>query len=71
MPNNKYNDAMMEEILHGLHEKLDTIIVQTTKTNGYVADIKEWKSRANGFAAAMTMFVVPILMWLVYAHFGH
>lgn len=70
MPNNKYDDNMIEEVFRGVHDKLDLIYNQTSKTNGHVADLKDWKSRANGFAAAMTMFVVPILMYLVYLHIG-
>jgi two-component SAPR family response regulator len=61
---------MLDEVFSVIDEKLNRIIEQTTKTNGRVSAIEDWKSRATGFGGAVTMFVVPVLLYMLYMHIG-
>jgi hypothetical protein len=65
----------LEGLSHLINEKFNEnershkmILEQTTKTNGSVANIKEWKNRITGGLAVSNIFIVPVLLWLVYEH---
>lgn len=64
----KYTEPMLDEMFKVIDEKLDKILDQTTKTNGSVAEIQAWRSNATGFITALSIFVVPVMMYLLYAH---
>ena len=47
--------------LTGIHEKLDTIAEQTSKTNGRVTSLEAWRSRIIGALVVITPIVAYIL----------
>ena len=42
------------------------ILTQTTKTNGTVSEIKEWKAKAQGGFIVINVIVVPVVLWLLF-----
>lgn len=65
-----YSNREIREKWHDIADDLQTIIIQTTKTNGSVADLNRWRERMNGGAIVagvfMTVIVIPILAWSLY-----
>ncbi len=51
-------------------EVLERIEAQTTKTNGRVSRLENWKSYINGSTAIVASLGVPILGWSVYQIIG-
>jgi len=47
-----------------MSEKLDKILEQTTKTNGKVLRLQEWKSYLVGAWAVVTLFVIPLVLYV-------
>lgn len=56
----------MVETNHGeLRENLEEIKKQTQKTNGHVADLKQWQAFVKGGLSILTILVVPILIYII------
>lgn len=59
-----YSNREIDSKLDGIHEKLDLILDQTTKTNGRVTTLEMWREGTTGkFWGAMA--VVSVLWGLI------
>lgn len=65
-----YTNREQREWRHDIANSLQRIELQTTKTNGSVADLNRWRERMNGGATVagifMTFIVIPILAWAIF-----
>ena len=62
----KYNANLLDEMFKSIDEKLDAILVQTTKTNGRVSSLENKSSEQKGYYQAVATFVIPTVMYLLY-----
>jgi len=51
----------IHERLGVLETKMDTVIEQTTETNGSVAKLKVWQGIMQGAIGVLTAIVIPVL----------
>lgn len=61
----EYTNRELDEKFDGLHEKLDLILAQTTKTNGRVNRLEVWRGFVTGGLAIISIIVLPILFNLL------
>ena len=67
--NSDYSKREIDLLIKRIDEKLDFILVQTTKTNGNVAEahyeldkIREWQSYTNGALKIISVIIISILI---------
>lgn len=64
-----YTNRELREKWHDITNDIQDILLQTTKTNGTVADLNRWRERINGGAMVagvfMTIVVMPILVYAI------
>ncbi len=65
----EYSNREIDDKLEHIHEKLDSIIIQTTKTNGSVAKVtgefNRWKYIIIGFCSCISIIMLPLLWALI------
>lgn len=70
MDEQPYSNREIEEKWEDIANALSRIEIQTTTTNGSVANVNRWRERVNGALTASGVFmafvVVPILAWSLY-----
>lgn len=63
------NEVLCERLDNFFRENKEDhiqIIEQVKKTNGTVAELKDWKSMTKGALIIMNIFFVPIILFLLY-----
>lgn len=58
-----YSPREIREKWHDIANDLQTIIDQTTKTNGRVTALEQWKYIGMGATSILSFLVIPILIW--------
>ena len=66
-------EPMSQEIivhtLKDIQNDVKEIKLQTTKTNGRVSSIENWRAFMTGCVAVITAIVIPIFLAMVYSFF--
>lgn len=60
----EYTNRELDDKFNGIHEKLDLILAQTTKTNGRVSSLEVWRGFITGGLAIIALLILPILFKL-------
>lgn len=58
-----YTNRELREKWHDIANDLQNIILQTTKTNGRVTLLEQWKYVGMGATGVLSFLVIPILIW--------
>lgn len=63
MPEEPFKNREILEMFSDVKKDLTDIKMQTTKTNGSVADLRRWQDRTIGAVTIIMLVVVPMLTW--------
>ena len=63
------SNELIVHIVKDIQEDVKQIKVQTTKTNGRVSSIENWRSFITGAISVLGALIVPIFLAMVYSYF--
>ena len=61
-----YSNRELNMRFEEIKEKLETILQQTTKTNGRVSKLEQWRAYILGAVGIMVVLVIPIATLVLY-----
>ena len=70
MTDTAFSNRELTAKFDGIHEKLDNLIIQTTKTNGRVSTLEKWQSYVIGFCAAISLLMLPAFFIIMRNYIG-
>ena len=65
MDNTEYSKREVDNFMKDIREQLNRIEAQTTKTNGRVSKLENWKSYSQGAIAVIVLIIVPLVIFTV------
>lgn len=71
MPDIDYTNREVDEKFKTLHEKLDLILYQTTRTNGRVSKLENWRWFITGGLGIVTFIVIPMVVYIFNYQVNH
>lgn len=61
-----YSNREIQEFFKDIKESLERIETQTSKTNGRVSKLENWRAYLTGSIVVLSTVVLPIAGWIVY-----
>lgn len=65
MEEKPYLNREIDEYFKDVKDQLNRIENQTTKTNGRVSKLENWRSYVVGAVAVLTLIVLPAIGWIL------
>lgn len=69
MNNEEYSKREIDSFMQEIRETLIRIEAQTTKTNGRVSKLENWRGYITGGVSVIVIVLIPLLLMVVNTYF--